>query len=261
MTSSPRGRALVTGASSGLGWAYAESLADRGYRVLAVARREDRLRELAEGVTASGAGSIEPVVADLTTTSGLGVCRSAVGEGGVDVAVLNAGFGSLGALAEANREWEADMVRLNCVAVTDLACEVLPGMVERGRGALIVVSSAAADQPIPFMATYAASKAFELHLVEAVAEELRGTGVKAIAVCPGPVHTEFGKVASAGDIDGPVPYSSISSVVERTWKALAQGRSRVGVGPVARLTRMARPLPRIVPVGAAGYLHRRRERH
>lgn len=258
MSSPARGRALVTGASSGLGRAYASSLADRGYLVFAVARRADRLQDLADEVVAARSGRIEPIVADLTTTSGLGICRAAVGDG-VDIAVLNAGFGSLGPLAEADRRREADMVRLNCVAVTDLACDVLPGMVERGRGALIVVSSAAADQPIPFMATYAASKAFELHLVEAVAEELRGTGVKAIAVCPGPVHTEFGQQAGAGVIDGPIPHSSIGSVVERTWKALAHGRSRVGVGPIARLTRLARPLPRIVPIGVAGYIHRRRE--
>ena len=88
------------------------------------------------------------------------------------------------------------MVRLNCVAVVDLAAHVLPGMVARGAGALVVVSSAAAWQPVPFMATYAATKAFELHLTEALAEELRGTGVRALAVCPGPTRTEFTLVAS-----------------------------------------------------------------
>ena len=103
------------------------------------------------------------------------------------------------------------MVRLNCVAVIDLAAHVLPGMVERGRGALVVVSSAAAWQPVPYMATYAATKAFELHFTEALAEELRGTGVRAVAVCPGPTRTEF--TLSAGGSTVPKACRSTTS----TW--------------------------------------------
>jgi len=251
----------VTGASSGIGRAYADSLVSRGYDVIAVARREKRLRELVAALNDRGPGSARYVVADLTKAGGLQACRDAIDRSGVDVAVLNAGFGSLGPLAAANRRREADMVRLNCVSVVDLACHVLPGMVDRGRGAVIVVSSAAADQPIPFMGTYAASKAFGLHFSEALAEELKGSGVRAIAVCPGPVHTEFGEAAGAGGFGGPVPYSAIEDVVERTWHGLRRGRRRVGVGHVARLTALARPLPRALPIRVAGYLHRRRDRY
>ncbi len=257
---SPPAAALVTGASSGIGWAYAESLVQRGYEVIAVARREKRLRELVAELTDRGPGTVRYVVADLTKASGLQACRDALGPNRVDVAVLNAGFGSLGPLIEADRRREADMVRLNCAAVVDLACDVLPEMVGRGRGAVIVVSSAAADQPIPFMSTYAATKAFGLHFTAALAEELRGTGVRAIAVCPGPVHTEFGAAAGAGSYQGPVPFSPVERVVERTWEGLRRGRVRVDVGPVAALTRVGRPLPRALPTRVAAYLHRRRER-
>ncbi|MDH3228148.1 MAG: SDR family NAD(P)-dependent oxidoreductase [Thermoleophilia bacterium] len=253
----PPGAALVTGASSGIGRAYAESLAQRGYEVIAVARRERRLRELVSALNDRGPRAPRFIVADLSKASGLQACRDAIGPTGVDVAVLNAGFGSLGPVAEADRRGQADMVRLNCVAVVDLACHVLPGMVRRGRGAVVVVSSAAADQPIPFMSTYAASKAFGLHFTEALAEELRGTGVRAIAVSPGPVRTEFGDSA-AGALSWPVPYSRAERVVERTWEGLRRGRGRVGVGPVSMLSQVARPLPRVISLRLAGHLHRRR---
>ena len=191
-----RGLAVVTGASSGLGRAYAESLAARGHPLLVVARREDRLRELAEWARARHGVAAEVVAADLATEEGLSACRAAIDAAvpAPEVVVLNAGFGANGAVWEAGRERQSEMVRLNCVAVVDLAAHVLPGMVARGRGALVVVSSAAAWQPVPRMATYAATKAFELHLTEAIAEELRGTGVRAIAVCPGPTRTEFSLV-------------------------------------------------------------------
>ena len=190
--SGPRGPALVTGASSGLGWAYADALASRGHPLIVVARREERLRALARRAREVHGVEARSVVADLTTDAGLAACRAALDEGPPpDVVVLNAGFGTHGPLWELDRARQTDMVRLNCAAVVDLAAHALPRMVARGAGALVVVSSAAAWQPVPYMATYAATKAFALHFAEAVAEELRGTGVRAVAVCPGPTRTEF----------------------------------------------------------------------
>ena len=182
-----RGPALVTGASSGLGWAYADSLAARGHPLIAVARREDRLRALARRAREVHGVEARPVVADLATEEGLAACRAALDEAPApDVVVLNAGVGSHGPLWRLDRGREADMVRLNCVAVVDLAAHALPRMVARGGGALVVVSSAAAWQPVPYMATYAATKAFELHFAEAVAEELRGHGGDGARGVPGP---------------------------------------------------------------------------
>ena len=201
-----RGTALVTGASAGLGWAYALSLAERGHPLILVARRAERLEALAAAVEKRFAVEATVVAADLGTQEGRAICRAAVdaADPPLEVAVINAGFGSRGPLVELDREREVAMVELNCVAVVDLAAHVLPGMVARGRGDLIVVSSAAAFQPVPFMATYAATKAFELHLVEGLAGEVAGTGVRVVAVCPGPTRTEFStgrrRVALALDV-------------------------------------------------------------
>ena len=253
------GLAVVTGASSGLGRAFAESLAARGHRLLVVARREGRLRELAAWAAAAHGVETEVVVADLATEEGLAACREALSRAPEppEVVVLNAGFGTHGPLWELDRAREAEMVRLNCVAVVDLAAHVLPAMVARRRGALVVVSSAAAWQPIPYTATYAATKAFELHLIEAVAVELRGTGVRALAVCPGPTRTEFTLSTDRRPGRRGVPFDDPQMVVRAAWRALAAGRSRAPTGVVARASLLAgRILPRGVVVRLAALSHR-----
>lgn len=249
-----RPTALVTGASSGIGEAFARDLARRGHRVLIVARRVDRLRALADELTKSAGVAAAWAACDLATPEGLAACRAAIDalEHPPSVVVLNAGFGSRGALSSLDRERETRMVRLNVEAVVDLACHVLGPMRERGSGDLIVVSSAAAWQPLPYMATYGASKAFELHLAEAVREEMRGTGVRVIAVCPGPTRTEFS--TSAGDAGLPawLPQEEPEGVVRATWRALDRGRAHVATGRLARLTiGAARMLPRRLVVRAA----------
>ena len=149
------------------------------------------------------------------------------------------------------------MVRLNCVAVVDLAAHVLPGMVARGAGALVVMSSAAAWQPVPYMATYAATKAFELHLTEAIAAELHGTGVRALAVCPGPTRTEFGLHAGTTGGRWAIPFDDTDLVVRATWRALAGGRPRAATGVVSRGSMLAsRLLPRGLIVRGAALTHR-----
>lgn len=258
-----RGPALVTGASSGIGRAFAESLAARGHPLIVVARREDRLRSLADWAREAHGVDAEVVVADLATEEGLARCRAAVDRAAapLEVAVLNAGFGTRGPIWALDRAREADMVRLNCVAVTDLAAHVLPGMVEAGRGALVVMSSAAAWQPVPYMATYAATKAFELHFAEALAEELRGTGVRAVAVCPGPTRTEFTLSAGGSTVPKAVPFDDVSLVVRATWRALAAGRPCAATGLVSRGSLLgARFLPRRLVTRLAALTHRHAER-
>ncbi len=253
------GLAVVTGASSGLGRAYAESLAARGHPLLVVARRGDRLADLAGRMRERHGVTTRAVVADLATPEGMRAVREAVSEAPAapEVVVLNAGFGSRGPLWELDRAREAEMVRLNCVAVVDLAAHVLPGMVAAGRGALVVVSSAAAWQPVPYMATYAATKAFELHWVEALAEELRGTGVRALAVCPGPTRTEFTTSAGGATSHPAIPFDDVDMVVRATWRALVAGRRRAPTGVVARGSMLAsRLLPRGLVLRAAALTHR-----
>lgn len=258
-----RGPAVVTGASSGLGLAYAESLAARGHPLIAIARRGERLRELADRARERHGVATEVVEADLATAEGLAAARDAVTRAPVapEVVVLNAGVGSRGRVWELDRAREADMVRLNCVAVVDLGAHALPAMVAAGRGALVVVSSAAAWQPVPHMATYAATKAFELHWAEAVGEELRGTGVRALAVCPGPTRTEFTLSDGGGSTFPGLPFDDVDMVVRATWRALAAGRRRAPTGLVARASMLAsRALPRGLVLRGAALTHRRHER-
>lgn len=259
-----RGLALVTGASSGIGRAFAEGLAARGHPLLLVARRDDRLRDLARTLAERHSVEVGFAVGDLATAEGRRTCRDAVDAVGgvVDIIVLSAGFGALGTVAGVGRERQTSMVALNCEAVVDLACHVLPGMIERGHGTVVVVSSAAAWQPIPFMATYAATKAFELAFTEALASELAGTGVRAIAVCPGPTATEFNQAAGASHGPRFLRLETADSVVAATWRALDRGRSRVATGWVARATAiLASVVPRRIVIWAAGMLHRRFRTH
>lgn len=256
-TSDPgAGLALVTGASSGIGEAFARRLAADGWSLIIVARRGERLRALASELEQRHGARTEVVVADLTRRAGLAAVNEALAGRAIGRAVLNAGFGSTGELAAADPGRQADMVRLNCVAVTDLAARVLPDMVARGRGDLVVVSSAAAFQPIPFMATYAATKAFEVQLVRALSAELRGSGVRALAVCPGPVNTEFGRAMGGSGLDPRIPHNTAEQVVDATLLALSRRRATVTVGGLARLASAAR----VVPVGAraalVGRVHR-----
>lgn len=254
----PRGVAVVTGASSGIGLAFARDLARRGHPLVVIARRADRLAAFADWARTTHGVAVETVVADLRTPEGLAAARAAITAAGPpEVLVLNAGFGSRGPVADLDRQREADMVRLNCVAVVDLGAHTVPAMVGAGRGAIVVVSSAAAWQPIPNMATYAATKAFELSWTEALAHELRGTGVRAVAVCPGPTATEFSTAAGSEVLGGRVPKDTPEMVVRAAWRALAAGRSRAPVGALARLALAAgRIVPRSAVLRIAGAIHR-----
>jgi short-subunit dehydrogenase len=249
---------MVTGASSGIGRAFAESLAARGHPLLLAARRGQRLEQLAGRLAAVHGVDARWVACDLATPDGRAACRDALDAAptALEVLVLSAGVGSRGELARGDRTREVALAELNCVAVVDLAAHALPGPVARGRGTVVVVSSAAAWQPVPHMATYAASKAFELHLVEALAEELRGTGVRALAVCPGPTRSEF--FSGAGGSPYPrLPLQRPEDVVRASWRALEHGHSRAPAGVAARLSAVsARVLPRRLVVRAAGVLHR-----
>lgn len=180
-------RALVTGASSGIGEAFARRLAGEGTAVVAVARREDRLRALP--------GDVEVLVADLTTDEGVGAVEARLVQGDVDLLINNAGFGTTAPLAEIEPGRMRDEVALDVVAVARLTRAALPPMVARGSGDILNVSSVVGFFPIPKMATYAGAKAFVTSFTESVAGEVRGTGVRVAVLCPGLTRTEFQDVA------------------------------------------------------------------
>jgi short-subunit dehydrogenase len=230
---------LVTGASAGIGTAIAQELARRGHNVVVVARREERLRELASQLVDDHGVNAHVFAADLGDAAARDRLVAGIDELGVDVEILvnNAGYGDNGRVYRADRERLLAMVRLNCEALLDLQARYSPAMAERGRGAILNVASTAAFQPIPGTATYAATKAFVLSLSEATHSELKGKGVAVTALCPGPVKTEFAEVAGVGGAEEQVPdlfWSSPEEVAKAAIDGLASGKRVVIPGLLNR---------------------------
>jgi short-subunit dehydrogenase len=198
--------ALITGASAGIGEEFARQLAARGYDLILVARRKDRLEELAKDLPTKTA-VIECDLAIEADSLASKVKRSKLQ---VDLLINNAGFGLRGHFTELDPKREAEMVRVNCEAVVTLTHAFLPAMVERNSGGIITVASTAGMQPLPYEVTYGASKAFAISFMEALWTELRGTGVTLTVVNPGPVKTEWQGVAGY-DEDTPIPPGMITA--------------------------------------------------
>jgi|SRR5579871_382499 len=185
--------ALVTGASSGIGEALARRLAADGRALGLVARRGDRLEALAAELRSRHGVEVHPIVLDLVAPGAAGRLVEEVERRGlaIDWLVNNAGFGTTGRFDRLPVAREIEEIRLNVETPVELAGRLLPGMVARGRGAVVNVASLAAYGPMAYSATYAATKAFLLSFSEAIAAELAGTGVHVLCVCPGFTRTEF----------------------------------------------------------------------
>ncbi len=198
--------ALITGASSGLGEEFARQLARENYDLVLAARREDRLRAVAEQAKGLGSPRAEVISSDLGKPGAAQALYRQIGERGleIDYLVNNAGFGTHGQFQHLPLEREIEEIDLNVSALVALTRLFLAAMVERKRGTVVNVASTAAFQPVPYMATYGATKAFVLSFSEALSVELRGTGVTVTALCPGPTRTEFQDVAEVNEAGGPV---------------------------------------------------------
>jgi uncharacterized protein len=227
--------AVVTGASSGLGRAFSLELSSRGYPILLVARRRDALEGLAGEIRKRG-GTAEPLVADLSTAEGVETVRRAAEKlPEVGLLVNNAGFGSYGAFLTQPIERALEQVRVNIGAVLALTRALLPKMLERGRGQIINLASILGFMPTPNFAVYAATKGFVLQFSDALAYELRGTGIRVLALCPGVTRTEFSQVAGAEAAQGGLPQLRPEDVVRVALRAAASGRVVRIVGPTYRL--------------------------
>jgi short-subunit dehydrogenase len=189
----PAAIALVTGASSGIGTEFARQLAQAGYGLGLVARREERLHGLAGDLRARYGVRAEVLPCDLTDPAARAALAGRIADSGlrVDVLVSNAGFATGGPFHVSDPEDELRQVRLLCEAPVDLTRRFLPAMVQRREGAVVIVASTAGIQPLPHSAGYSAAKAHELALAEAIHEEVRRHGVHVTALCPPPVHTEL----------------------------------------------------------------------
>ena len=192
---------MVTGASSGIGAEIARQLARRGQGVTLVARRQEKLRALADELADGHGVRAEVVSADLSDLDSRTALPDTIAERGLSIAALvnNAGYTTMGPIHKSDPASEVAMIRTDVEAVAHLCSLVVPGMVERGEGAVLNVASTAAFQPLPGQAGYSASKAFVLAFSHAMRGELRGTGVTVTVLCPGPVETGFAESAGISD--------------------------------------------------------------
>ncbi len=220
--------ALVTGASAGIGRAFAVGLAARGDDLVLVARDAGRLEELAAELTVAHGVDAEVLPADLSTDAGVRAVEDRIADVDhpIDVLVNNAGFGTFGRFSELDVTREVQEVELNVVALLRLTHAALGAMEPRRSGAILNLASLAAYQPAPSSATYAATKAFVHSFTHAVHEEARGTGVHVMLVCPGYTHTEFHDRAELGPTDLPeFVWQSADTVVAAALRDLDRGRS------------------------------------
>jgi uncharacterized protein len=220
--------ALVTGASAGIGEAIAVELAEAGVNLILTARRRERLDALAERLRLAHSIQTQVIVADLAQPEAPQQIFDATEGTGVPVELLvnNAGFGKYGEFLHSDLERDTTMVQVNCAAVVHLTGLFLPRMTVRRRGSIMIVSSLAAYQPVPYMAVYAATKAFDLLFAEALAEEVKPSGVRVSALCPGPTESEFGQVAGSRPGENR-KFQTAEEVARRGLEGLALGNSWV----------------------------------
>jgi len=249
---------LITGASSGIGEAFARRLAARGHNLLLVARSEEKLAALCNELGRSASIRAQFVAIDLSAPE---ACAHLFGEAQkrdleIDFLINNAGFGSMGDFATLDLERELNIIDLNLGALVELSHRFLRPMRERKRGAIINVASTAGFQPVPFMATYAATKAFVLSFSEALWEENRPHGIQVMALCPGVTDTNF---FEASRMDRPPARVSQTpeQVVDTALRALKRGKGSVISGWTNLLmTESERVLPRSVVLRTIGAVMR-----
>ncbi|MFI7670162.1 SDR family NAD(P)-dependent oxidoreductase [Nocardia sp. NPDC049526] len=228
--------AVVTGASSGIGAALAEELARRGHRLMLVARRVDRLAELATGLKERYQAEVDIAAYDLADRDQRALLCADLREREVEILCNNAGFPVCGPVAGTDPAALAAELEVNVVAVQELTLSVLPAMVARGSGALLFTGSTAGMQPVPTGAVYAAGKAFVNSFAEALHVELRGTGVSCTLLAPGPVRTEFYRVGGIADTERHrwFAWQRPLRVARNALDGLERGRRVVVPGTVAK---------------------------
>jgi uncharacterized protein len=225
-----RGRwALVTGASAGIGVALARELASGGTNLVLTARRQDRLEHLARTLRHDHNIQTETFSGDLAQADAAESIRRFTDSKGLAIELLinNAGFGKYGEFAQVDVCRSLDMVQVNCAAVVHLTRLFLPDMIQRGRGDILILASTAAFQAVPYISTYAATKAFDLLFAEGLAEEVKAHGIRVCALCPGSTESEFHEVAGQQEFAAKHRQEPAEKVARTGLEALAAGKSYV----------------------------------
>ncbi len=232
--------ALVTGASDGIGRAFARKLAEAGFDLVLVARREAALAQLADELRRRHGVRVEVRPADLSDPAQIEAIARATADWDVGLLVAAAGFGTSGAFVDGDREAELNMIDVNCRALAQLTHVFAQSMVKRGRGGIVLMSSLVAFQGVPQAANYAATKAFVQTLAEGLHSELRPRGIDVLASAPGPVMSGFGRRAAMRITSGQSP----EEVADQSLKALGR-HTTVRPGLLSKILEASlKPLPR-----------------
>lgn len=249
--------ALVTGASSGIGAAFAKELASRQTSLVLVARSQDKLEQLAKQLQQEHQIQVEVIVQDLSLPGAASSLYHQITQKGLEIYTLinNAGFGDYGKFSEKQLSRQVEMIQLNITALVELTYLLLSPMQSRGYGNIINVASIAAFQPLPYLSVYAATKAFVLSFTEALWAENKNTGVHILALCPGPTESQFFQVAefpASFNRQNKGNYTSATEVVKSALKALEKHQSTVVTGGFSNqiIVNLSRFLPREVLLNA-----------
>ncbi|GAB2676380.1 mycolate reductase [Nocardia goodfellowii] len=251
-------RAVVTGASSGIGMALAAELASRGYSLILVARRGELLTELAERLTLTHGITAEVRAVDLSDREARRPLVEELAKRDIAILVNNAGVATFGPLAKLDLDYERAIMELNAVAVQDLSLAVLPGMIERRGGGILITGSAAGNMPIPNNATYAASKAFTNTWAESLRGEMKEYGVHVTLLAPGPVRTDN---PDQEEVSTKIPefiWVTAEHTAQITVDALAKNKMRVVPGLISKGMSLAGQYgPRAITSVVAGAAYKR----
>jgi uncharacterized protein len=262
MATSTRPVALITGASAGIGAALAREAANDGHNLALVARRRESMEALAADLKSTGA-EITIIPTDLSRPGAVAELMKTLEQRGlvIDILINNAGLGDTGRFDQESPERILSMLQVNIVALTELSRLVLPQMVARKHGRVMLLASTAAFQPGPGMAVYYATKSYVLSFGRAIGHELRGTGVTVTTLCPGPTTSEFAEVANMQGValfEGPVPVMTAAEVARQGYAALKAGRPEIITGLINQILAVStRFTPTTILLGIAGHLNRR----
>ena len=252
-------RAVVTGASQGIGEALAAELAARGHNLIITARREDVLQEVAARIHQRYGVTVEVRAVDLADPEQRARLADDLAHRGISILCANAGTATFGPVAKLDQAAEKAQVQLNVLGVHDLVLAVLPGMIARGAGGILISGSAAGNSPIPNNATYAASKAFANTFSESLRGELKDSGVHVTVLAPGPVRTEAPDPAEASLVDRLIPdflWISVEHTAQLSLDGLARNKMRIVPGLTSKMMSVASgyaPRAIVTPIVGAVY--------